>query len=356
MCTPLFEEVTHTLSSPGQVVAHSPGGEEVSLLASTAGGQVTAVRLRLPPPLGDLSEALVLDDDGTGAAPVVLSLQALDGGVTSLDVGPGGGGNALQLLIATRNGLLATAQLGAASSPATLATVMHPSGAAGGGCSSFASARFVGRTVAATVGSVPGCACYDVRGSPTYAPAFTCHGSQPGRDRFGCLAVEGTAGAYGALIAAGSTDSEFACVWDIRAPAAPLWTWRQESDVSARGARVTAVGFDISSCFSSSGDDGAAYQPAAALGSSTVRGQVGPSAARSSGLLIGTSQGRMCSALSTAGASPSTLLARECSAIAHCAVEPSAGQQLAAVTDGECLLLWDASAIAMGTGDAGINM
>ena len=305
------------------MVSH-PQSDAATVLCATSQG--TVLRLRVP---GDVTAAVAssttpelwLDAAATGGC-----------GITSLD------SDMQEVVFATRTGALGIANLDRGCAAPTF---LLP----GGSCTSFAAVRFVstgggghraaagggGSHVVATVGSTPGCCLFDPFAPSTSRPALRCAGSSPVQ-RFRCLAVEpGTS--HGALLAAGSADEAAACVWDTRQPATPLWSWSQHAGGDSAGAYCTAVAFDPGACFSSSpGED---YGHMQSLGGTT-------STQRTSGLLLATSAGVLLGCTVSKGQVPLVALARESVPVAHCAIVPTSGQQLAAVTDSECLLLWDA--------------
>ena len=302
------------------MVSH-PQSDAATVLCATSQG--TVLRLRVP---GDVTAA------ASNAAPDLWLDAAATGGcwVTSLD------SDMQEVVFATRSGALGTASLERGSAAPTF---VQP----GGSCTSFAAVRFVstgggghraaaggGSHVIVTVGSTPGCCIFDHL-APSSGPVLRCAGSSPGQ-RFRCLAVEpGTS--HGALLAAGSADEAAACVWDTRQPATPLWSWSQHAGGDSSGAFCTTAAFDPGACFSSSsGED---------YGQMQTRG-VTTSMQRTSGLLLGTSAGVLLGCTVSRDQVPQVALARESVPVAHCAVVPTSGQQLAAVTDSECLLLWDA--------------
>jgi hypothetical protein len=308
------------------VVTH-PHSDAPTVLCATSHGTVN--RLRVP---GDVTAAA-----GDAAQDVWLDAAATGGsGVTSLDSDVA----TQEVVFATRSGALGAARLDRGG--------QHTVVLAGGSCTSFAAVRFVSTGgsghraaggcsshVIATVGSTPGCCMYDTSGPPSCGPVLRCAGSSPGQ-RFRCLAVEPGI-SHGALVAAGCADGAAACVWDTRQPATPLWCWSQHAGggASASGAYCTTVAFDPGACFSSSsGEEYGQMARGGGGGGGTTSTQ------RTSGLLLGTSAGVLLGCTVSKGQVPQVALARE--TVAHCAVIPTSGQQLAAVTGGECLLLWDA--------------
>ena len=304
-----------------QVVAH-PHSDAATVLCATSHG--TVVRLRLSASAADYSPPDIwLDAAATNGC-----------AVTSLDSDAA----TQEVVFATRAGALATAALERGGFSATF---LQP----GGSCTSFAAVRFVGTGggghraaaggshVIATVGSAPGCSLFDPLAPPSTGPVLRCPGSSPGQ-RFSCLAVEpGTS--HGALLAAGCSDEPGACVWDTRQPSTPLWTWRQAGGGGAPGAHCTTVAFDPGACFSSTGGE-YPMPPRTGAAAATTSTQ------RTSGLLLATSSGVLVGCTVSKEQQPQVGLARESAPVGHCAVVPGSGQQLAAVTDAECLLLWDA--------------
>lgn len=271
----------------------------LALLAGSAHGAVTRVRLQMPSSAASPDGAVVLDDDGSGACPAWLQMGALAGEVSSLDSETA----THEVLVATTGGTLACVALTSGGGGKEALSVLHESR-----FSAFAAARWAARGTALTVGAAPGLTVWDARARPSDAGTARAGGAGS-RSRYGCLAVDP---AQPSLVAAGDADAASVCLWDLRKGATPLAVLSLA--VPPAGGPTWCVAFDQGACFS------AAPSPGSVL------------ACTASGMLF-----------SAAPNAPPRLLASEAAAVSHLALEPSAFAQLVAVTDAECLLLWDAT-------------
>ncbi len=258
----------------------------------------------------------MLDDDLSGACGVWVP-RVGRGECSALDVSP----FSLDVVAATTGGQLALLSL---AQPGAQLALLHDSG----GDASFAGARWASRSEVVTVGSAAGLSLWDVRAAraPAHAgaPALRCAAGAGGAPacRQRCVAVLAAAPQY---VAAGSAEADAGVtLWDLRQPGAPVACTAPAAGQAAPPADgpVWAVAFDTF----------------------TPRRDAAAAAAGARRVLAATQGGRLLAAAPPGGATRGETLydgSAAAAGVTHFAAEPSAGAELVALTQAECLLHWD---------------